>query len=248
MVSKTIELNLEAKSQGAGFHCGQNLEQNSIVIGVVGKIQQSTMDSVIVRYEDLKTTYQPYVAFQLSSKFSLGVGQEVSNSERKNLNGNASVSTHRLMLSGTWHEGPWELTLAYADRYRDTMVSSADIPRSLALAARFSFSPLLTAGLIYSRIDYPGIASHAMSEEMEHDLAAALSSRLSDAMSVELSYITESNAGGEKGGASHIIGLLGQYKLDSETKLGGFVNQYKSIDNAFDTTMTAFGFNLTLSR
>lgn len=248
LVSKTIDFTLEAKSQGGGFHCGQSLEQNSAVIGVKGDIQQSTMDGVIMRFEDLTSNYQPYIAFQLSPNFSFGVSEEIEHTESKTLTGNSSSSSHRLLLSGTWHEGPWETTLSYGDRYRDTMDSNVDIPRSLGLAVRHAFSPLLTAGLVYAKIDYPGIASGGESKAIGHEVAAVISSQVSDVVNVELSYMTEINTQGNDAAKSHIIGLLGQYKINSETKIGGFLNQFKGSDDALDISMSAFGFSVSMSR
>lgn len=187
LVSKTIDMTLEAKSQGAGFHCGQSLDEHSLIIGIKGDIQQYTMDGVIVRFEDLSTAYEPYLAFQLSPVFSFGVSEEVEVTESKTISGNFSSSTHRLLLSGTFHDGPWEATLSYADRFRDSPFLGIDIPRSLGLVTRYQLSPLLTAGLIYTRTDYPGIASNGESKEMGQDFVGSIASRMTEDINIELS-------------------------------------------------------------
>lgn len=248
LVSKTIDMTLEAKSQGAGFHCGQSLDEHSLIIGIKGDIQQYTMDGVIVRFEDLTTSYEPYLAFQLTPVFSFGVSEEIEVTESKTISGNFSSSTHRLLLSGTFHDGPWEATLSYADRYRDSLIPGLDIPRSLGFVARYQVSPLLTAGFIYTRTDYPGIASNGESNEMGQDFVASIASRMTEDTNIELSYMRETNAEGKKDQTATIIGLTGEYKVAQGIKIGALLNQYKSTNNAFDISMTAFGVSLGLSR
>ncbi len=248
LVSKTIDLTLEGKSQGAAFHCGQSLEQNSLVIGIKAGIEQFVMDGVIVRFEDLTTQYEPYLAFQLSPSFSLGVSEEVSHGENKSLRGNASVSTHRLMVSGTWHEGPWEATLSYGDRYRNPIASSIDIPRSIGFSARHMFSPLLTAGIIYVKTDYPGVASGDDEADLEHTFAGVITSQLSEDFNIELSHMIVVNSEGDDDAKVSITGVAGQYNINSEVRINGFLNQYKGDDKAFDTSMSSFGVGFSLNR
>ncbi len=248
LVSKTIDLTLEGKSQGASFHCGQSLEQNSLVLGINAENQQTVLDGVIVRFEVLTTTYEPYLAFQLSPSFSLGVSEEVSHGEHKSLSGNASISTHRLIVSGTWHDGPWEATLSYADRYRDPMAPSADIPRSIAVSARHAFSPLLTAGIVYIKTDFPGIASGDEEVDVGHTFAGSVTSQVSEDFNVELSHMFEINSEGDDDAKASITGLVGQYRISSEVRINGFLNQYKGDDKAFDTSMSAFGVGVSLNR
>lgn len=247
LISKTIELTLEAKSQGAGFHCGQSLDDNSLVVGIKGDIQQYTMDGVIVRFEDLTTSYEPYLAFQVTPSFSFGVSESVEATESKTISGNTSSSTRRLLLSGTYHEGPWEVTLSYADRYR-SFIPGLDIPRSLGLVTRYQVSPLLSAGFIYTRTDYPGIASNGQPREMGQDFVASIASRMTEDINIELSYMRETNPEGKKDETSNIIGLMGEYKLASGVKIGALLNQYKSTNDAIDISMTAFGVSVGMSR
>lgn len=248
LISKTIELTLEAKSQGGGFHCGQSLDDSSLVIGVKGDIQQYTMDGVIVRFEDLTTNYEPYVAFQISPSFSFGVSEDMEITETKNNSGNYSSNTQRLLLSGTWHDGPWEATLSYADRYRNSVIPGLDIPRSLSVVARHQFSPLLTTGLIYTRTDYPGVASNGESLEMGQDFVASVASRMTEELEIELSFMQQANAEGKKDEKANIMGFMGRYSLGSGVKIGALLNQYKSTNDAFDISMTAFGLSLSMSR
>jgi hypothetical protein len=248
LVSKTIDLTLEAKSQGAGFHCGQSLDENSLVIGIKGDIQQYTMDGVIMRFEDLTTNYEPYIAFQLSPVFSFSVSQEIEANESKNNSGNFSSNTQRLLLGGTWHEGPWEVTLSYADRYRDSENPGFDIPRSTTFVSRYQVSPLLSAGFIYSRTDYPGIASNGKSKEIGEDFVGSIASRMTDDINIELSYMLATNTEGNTDENAGIMALVGEYKLGSGVKIGASLNQYKSTNDAFDISMTAFGVSLGISR
>jgi predicted porin len=246
--SKTIDMSLQAHSQGGVFDCAQSLEQKALVIGVSGKIEQTAMDGDLVRYESLATNYAPYLAFQLSPTFSFGVSQAMESAEKKNHTGHHSSSSQRLLLSGTWHEGPWEATIAYADRFRDSTRPSSDLPRSLSFGARYEYSPLLTAGFIYTRTDYPGIDTEGLSSEPGQGVAAALSTQLTPELKIELSYRTESNPDGNADGESHNIGVLGQYKINEEIKIVGFLNQFRSQDRAFTTMMAAYGLGLSLSR
>lgn len=248
LISKTIDLTLEAKSQGAGFHCGQSLDDNALVVGIKGDIQQYTMDGVIVRFEDLTTNYQPYLAFQLSPVFSFGVSEETEVNESKNNSGNASSNTQRLLLSGTYHDGPWEATLSYTDRYRNTDAPNLDIPRSLSFVGRYQVSPLLSPGFIYRRTDYPGIATNGESMEIGQDIVASIASRMTEEINIELSYMRSMNTEGNKDESADIIGVVGEYKVGSGIKIGALLNQYKSTDDAFDISMTAFGVSLGMSR
>jgi hypothetical protein len=248
MVSKTIELTLEAKSQGGGFHCGQSLDDNSLLVGIKGDIQQYTMDGVIVRFEDLTTSYEPYLTFQVSPSFSFGVSEDIETTETKNNSGNFSSSTQRLLLSGTWHDGPWEATLSYADRYRNSLIPGLDLPRSTAVVARHQFSPLLTTGFIYTRTDYPGIASNGEFMEIGQNFVASVGSRMTEELEVELSFMKATNAEGSKDEKADIMGFMGTYRLGSGLKIGALLNQHKSTNDAFDISMTAFGLNLTMNR
>lgn len=248
LVSKTIELTLEAKSQGGAFHCGQSLDENSLVIGIKGDIQQYTMDGVIVRFEDLTTSYEPYLAFQISPSFSFGVSEDIETTETKTNNENYSSSTHRLLLSGTWHDGPWEATLSYADRYRNSIIPGLDVPRSLGFVARYQFSPLLTTGFIYTRTDHPGVATNGESMEIGQDFVASIASRMTEELEIELSVMQQKNAEGDKNEKANIMGFMGTYRLGSGIKIGALLNQFKSANDAFDISMTAFGLSLTMSR
>jgi long-subunit fatty acid transport protein len=248
MISKTMDLTMEAKSQGSSFHCGHSLEQNSLVLGVSGRIQQTMLDGLIVRYETLTTDYKPYLAFQLTSNFSLGISQEVKSGESKTMLGRISGSTHRLLLSGSWHEGPWEVTLVYGDRFRDTINPGLDIPRSLGLGVRHQVSPLLTAGFIYTRVDHPGIAYGELSLTFEHNYSAVITSRVTESVSVELSILHTQASDGDKDAVDQKLQMMGQYALNEEIKLGAFLGQMKGDSEAFDTTLAAYGFNVSMTR
>ncbi len=60
--------------------------------------------------------------------------------------------------------------------------------------------------------------------------------------------MTDINAEGNDDATSNIMGLLGQYKVNTEVKITGFLNQLKGNDKAFDTSMSAFGLGVSLSR
>jgi hypothetical protein len=246
--SKTIDMSLKANSQGGVFDCAQSLEQKSLIIGIRGRIEQTSMDGTMVRYENLSSQYAPYLAFQPFPELSFGISQDIESGEKKSHLGHNSYTSQRLLLSGTWHQGPCEATLAYADRFRDSMRPSSDLPRSLALSTRYQFSPLLTAGLIYTRTDYPGIASQGLALELGQDYAAAISTQITPELTIELSYRTESNPDGNADAESHNIGAMAQYKINDATKITGFLNQYRSQDKAFTTMMAAYGLGVSMSR
>ncbi|WP_141733523.1 hypothetical protein [Oligoflexus tunisiensis] len=248
MISKYMGLTLEAKSQGSGFYCAHSLEQNSLIIGINGTIEQTMLDGVIVRYETLNTNYQPFLALQLTPAFSFGVSQEIETGESKTILGRSSGSTHRLLLSGTWHEGPWEATLVYGDRYRDAINPGLDIPRSLGLAVRHQVSPLLTAGLIYTRLDQPGIAHGDESLTFEHNYSGVITSRVTDTLSVELSFTHTQASEGDKDSVDQTIGMMAQYAWDEEIKIAGFLGQLKGDSELWDTTIAAYGFSVSMTR